>query len=83
MALQADAVDARTVGLDKLDDTGGALSLFGAVLEVVVIVEEAGVRVGGLGVLEGDGDVGLADGLEEDVVAVGAVFVESCECGLV
>lgn len=83
MALQADAVDARTVGLDKLDDAGSALSLLGAVLEVVVVVEEAGVRVGCLGVLEGDGDVGLADGLEEDVVAVGAVLVESCERGLV
>lgn len=78
MALQADAVDAGTVGLDQLDDAGGALGLVGAVLEVVVVVEEAGVRVGGLDVLEGDGDVGLADGLEEDVVAVGAVLVEGC-----
>lgn len=78
MALQTDTVDARTIRLDKLDNAGGALSLFRAVLEVVVIVEEAGVWVGGLGVLEGDGDVGLANGLEEDVVAVGAVFVESC-----
>lgn len=78
MALQPDAVDAGAVGLDQLDDAGGALGLVGAVLEVVVVVEEAGVRVGGLGVLEGDGNVGLADGLEEHVVAVGAVFVEGC-----
>lgn len=83
MALQADAVNASAVGLNKLDNAGGALGLLGAVLEVVVVVEEAGVRVGGLGVLEGDGDVGLADGLEEDVIAVGAVLVESCDRGLV
>lgn len=78
MALQADAVDARAVGLDELDDAGGALGLVGAVLEVVVVVEEAGIRVGGLGILEGDRNIRLADGLEEDVVAVGAVFVEGC-----
>lgn len=78
MALQPDAVDASAVGLDQLDDAGGALGLVGAVLEVVVVVEEAGVGVGGLGVLEGYGDVGLADGLEEDVVTVGSVFVEGC-----
>lgn len=78
MALQADAVNAGAVGLDELDDAGGALGLVGAVLEVVVVVEEAGIRIGGLGVLEGDRNIRLADGLEEDVVAVGAVFVEGC-----
>lgn len=78
MALQADAVDARAVGLDELDDAGGALSLVGAVLEVVVVVEEAGIRVGSLGILEGDRNIRLTNGLEEDVVAVGAVFVEGC-----
>lgn len=76
MALQADAIDAGAVGLDQLDDAGGALGLVRAVLEVVVVVEKAGVWVGGLGVLEGDGDVGLADGLEEDVVAIGTVLVQ-------
>lgn len=78
MALQADAVDASAVGLDELDDAGGALGLVGAVLEVVVIVEEARIRVGSLGILEGDRNIRLADSLEEDIVAVGAVFVEGC-----
>lgn len=79
MALQTDTVDARAVGLHQLDDAGGTLGLVGAVLEVVVVVEEAGVRIGGLGVLEGYWDVCLADGLKEDVVTVGAVFIEGCE----
>lgn len=78
MTLQADAVNAGAVGLDELDDAGGALGLVGAVLEVVVVVEEAGIRVGSLGILEGDRNIRLADGLKEDVVAVGAVFVEGC-----
>lgn len=78
MALQANAVDARAVGLDELDDAGCALGLVGTVLEVVVVVEEAGIRVGSLGILEGDRNIRLADGLEEDVVAVGTVFVECC-----
>jgi hypothetical protein len=78
VALKADAVDACAVGLDQLYDAGGALGLLGAIRQVVVVVKEAGVRVGGLSVLKRDGDVGLTDGPEEDVVAVGAVFIEGC-----
>jgi hypothetical protein len=76
MALVADAVDAHAVRLDQLDDAGGALELGAQVLEVVVVVVELGGGVGGGGGAEGDGDVGLADDAEEDVVAVGAVLVE-------
>lgn len=80
VALQADAVDLLAVGLHELHDARGAESFGGrgAVLEVVVVVVELRGGVGGRGEAEGDGDVGFADGAEEDVVSVCAVLVESC-----
>lgn len=78
MALETDTVDASAVGLDELDDAGRTLGLVGAVLQVVVVIEETCIRVGGLGVLEGDGDISLANSLQEDIVTVGAVLVEGC-----
>lgn len=78
MTLQSHTVNACTIGLDQLDDASRALGLLRAVLEIVIVVEEAGVRVSCLGVLEGYGDVGLADGLVEDVVAVGSIFIKGC-----
>lgn len=76
MALVADTVNLDAVRLHEFDDARGALQLGAEVLEVVVVVEELGGRVGGGGDAEGDGDVGLADDAQEDVVPVGAVFVE-------
>lgn len=78
VALVADAVDADAVGLDELDDALGAGG-FGAVeVDVVVVVEE--LRFGGVLAreAEGDGEVGVADGVVEDAFAVGSVFVQGC-----
>ena len=82
MRLVADAVDAHAVLLAQAHDARGALELGAEVLEVVVVVVELGGRVGGGGDAEGDGDVGLADDAQEDVVAVRAVFVEGCTSSL-
>lgn len=79
MTLVADAVNLDAVRLHELDDARGALQLGAEVLEVVVVVEELGGRVGSGGNAEGDGDVGLADDAQEDVIPVGAVFVEGWE----
>ena len=78
MALETDAVDLGVVGFDQLDDVlGGGCFVAGVFDAVVVVVELRGWVCGGGGG-EGDGDVGFADGFVEDVVAVGAVFVEGC-----
>ena len=78
MALQTDAVDLGVVGFDQFDDVlGGGCFVAGVFNAVVVVVELRGWVCGGGG-SEGDGDVGFADGFVEDVVAVGAVFVEGC-----
>lgn len=80
MGLHSDAVDLGTVLFHELDDvlrTGG----FGACgLDVVVVIEELCGRVGSCGCGECDGDVGGANGVIEDVGAVGAVFIESLGC---
>lgn len=57
-------------------DWGGNGGSGDAYLEVVVVVEELGFGVDFAGDLEGDGDVGFADGVVEDGFTVGAVFVE-------
>lgn len=74
--LDADAVDFNAPGFERLDEVqlGGG---FGAgAFDVVVVVVELYGGVGGCGGLEGDGDVFGADGVAEDVGAVGAVVVE-------
>jgi hypothetical protein len=83
VALQTNTVDLDAPGLDQLHDAERALVLGLAVLEVVVVVVELGGWVGGCGHAEGDGEVLFADHAEEDVVAVGAVFVECFLCLLV
>lgn len=75
--LGADAVDGLAVGLDELDDAAGAGG-FGALLDVVVVVEELGVRGVLFGEAEGHGEVGFADGVVPDGGAECAVFIESC-----
>lgn len=75
VALVANAVDLDAVGLDELDDAGSAGSLRAVELEVVVVVVQLGVAVL-LGQLEGDGQVGLADGVVPYAFAIGAVLVQ-------
>lgn len=76
MALQTNTVDLDAPGLDELDDTERALVLGLAVLEIVIVIVQFCCWVGCCGHAEGDGHVLLADDAEEDVVAVGAVFVQ-------
>lgn len=76
MGLHANTIDLCAVLLDELDDALGAGGFGSCGFDVVVVVEELCARVGGGGSSEGDGDVGFADGIVEDVGAVGAVFVE-------
>ena len=79
VALQTDAVDLGVVGFDQFDDVLGGGCFGAAEFDAVVVVVQFHGRVcGGGGGGEGDGDVGFADGFVEDVVAVGAVFVEGC-----
>lgn len=56
MALKADTVDLLAVRLHQLYDAGGAESLGGrvAVLEVVIVIVQLGLRVGGGSEAEGD-----------------------------
>lgn len=76
MALQTNTVNLNAPGLDKLDNAESTLVLGLTVLEVVVVVVELGSWVGCGGHAEGNGQVLLADHAEEDIVAVGAVFVK-------
>ena len=79
MSLEADAVDLYAVSLDELDDSHSASVLVGSGLEVVVVVKELGVGVGCSSHLEGHGDIGFANDLEEYVTSVRAILVECCE----
>lgn len=80
MALETDPVDLGVVGFDQFDDVLGGGCFGAAEFDAVVVVVQFHGRVcgGGGGGGEGDGDVGFADGFVEDVVAVGAVFIEGC-----
>ena len=62
-------------GLQLSDERDGAVA-FGFVLEVVVVVGQLGVGVGFVGVLEGFGDVVVADNFVPEGLAQGAIFVE-------
>jgi hypothetical protein len=62
--------------LDEFYDSAGAGGFVREGFEVVVVVEELGVGVGGVGEFEGEGEEGFAEGVVEDCGAVGAVFVE-------
>lgn len=76
VALQADAVDAGAALLDDVDDLERLLLLVPGLLDVVVIIVELGVRVGGGRRLEGDGQVVGAQDAEEDRVAEAAAVLE-------
>lgn len=76
MTLKADAVDLGAILFDKFDDVLCAGGFGARRLNVIIVVVEFRGGVGGRGGCEGNGDVGGADGSVEDVLAVGAVFVE-------
>ena len=76
MGLHAYTVYLCAVLLDELDDPLGTGRLGSCGVDVVVVVVELGARICGSGGSEGDGDVCFADGVEEDIGAVGAIFVE-------
>ena len=76
--LQAHTVDPDSVGLDHLHQPLRGGRLGSGILDAVVVVVQLRGRVsGGGGGGKGYGDIGLADGLVEDVLTVGAVVVES------
>jgi hypothetical protein len=76
MALQTNTVNLHAPGLDELDDAESSLVLGLAVLEIVIVIVEFGRWVGGCGHAEGNGHVLLADDAQEDVVTVGAIFIQ-------
>ncbi len=69
MALEANTIDLCARCLHGLDQLDGKVGLGAVVLQVVVVVVQLGVGVGGLGGLEGKGKVVSAEGLEEDAVS--------------
>ena len=84
MRLKAYAVDGDVVGFEGGDKSSGGAGFGRGGFDIVVVVVEfwfrggAGRDVGesGRGELEGEGDVGRADGVVEDTLAVGAVFIQ-------
>lgn len=76
MGLETHAVDLCAVRLDQLDDSLGTGGLGTTVFDVVVVVVELNSGVDGGGGGECNGDVGLANGLVPDALAVGSVLVE-------
>lgn len=69
-------IDSHAVRLDQLDDALCALGLGAVVLEVVVVVVQLGALCVLCGQAERNGEVGLANGVEEHALPVGAVLVE-------
>lgn len=76
VSLETNAINLNTVGLDHLHNLLCSLLLVARPLNVVIVVIELRIRVGSGGSSESDGDVGLADGIVKDHIAVGAIFVE-------
>lgn len=69
VALETDAVDLGAGVLDQVNDAEGGRGLGAGELDRVVVVVQFRIRVGSSGSSEGDGEVGLANGLVKDVVA--------------
>lgn len=76
MCLHADAVDGDGGGCQVGDERGHGGGFGAGVFDVVLVDVEFGGWVGGAGGGEDCGDVRGAEGVEEDVGAEGAVFVE-------
>ena len=80
MGLASNSIDLNAVGLDQLDDALGTEG-FGALLNVVVVVDELGLGRVLFGEAEGHWKICLANRVVPDGGAVGAVFIKSwCEC---
>ena len=76
VALEADTVEWDACRLERLDEVEQRGRLGAGVLNVVLVDVELGGRVGGARGLESDADVGLAEGVVEDVRTPCAVIVE-------
>lgn len=77
MSLHADAIDFHAVRLNELDDVLRAGGFGACSFDVVVVVVELGGGICSCGCSESDRDVRWADGVVEDVRAVGTILVES------
>lgn len=76
VALETNTVDLDAVRLDQLDNLQGARGLVASPFNVVIVVVELHVGVGGGSGGKGNRKIGFTDGLVEDVLAVGAILIE-------
>ena len=70
VSLETNSVDLGTVGLNKLDNSSGTGGLGAGVLNVVIIVVEFDSRVHTSSSGKGDGEVGRADGVIPNTLAI-------------
>ena len=76
VALEADTVEWDACGLERLDEVEQRGRLGAGVLNIILVDVELGGGVGSARGLESNADVGLAEGVVEDIRAPCAVIVE-------